>query len=59
MSWYWLTGLMVYSIGLIGTFAVHRVFLQMVEVELALLRSLLWPIYFATGWPGGERRPMD
>jgi len=48
-----------YIAGFLAVFIFHITFLQMVTPSLALLRSLVWPIFWATGWPHGSPLPMD
>ena len=54
-----LTFVVIYALGAVGTFAIHVIFLQMVTLELAALRAAFWPICFAIGWPRGTPLPMD
>jgi hypothetical protein len=49
----------IYATGFVLFFGMHLIFLQMVTPELALLRSLAWPVFWATGWPHGTPLPMD
>lgn len=49
----------VYVLGFLVVFVGHIVYLQMVTPGLALLRALVWPIYWLTGWPAGEPLRMD
>lgn len=47
----------IYLLGAGGIFWMHT---QMpVTFGLALLRSAVWPIWIATGWPNGSPLPMD
>lgn len=47
----------VWFAGFLLIFAMHT---QMpVTFGLALLRSLVWPIWIVTGWPHGSPLPMD
>lgn len=58
--WLKLTALaVIYAAGFLLTLVVNLVPLGMVTFGLALLRSLLWPIWIVTGWPRGEPLPMD
>lgn len=59
--WMWiLVGMLViYAIGFVFVFTFHAFYLQMVTFELALLRSAVWPIWMATGWPRGVPLTMD
>lgn len=49
----------IWAVGAVTTFTLHRIFLQMVTPGLALERALVWPIYLATGHPRGEPIPFD
>lgn len=58
--WLKLTALaVIYAAGFLLTLVVNLVPLGMVTFGLALLRSLVWPIWIVTGWPRGEPFPMD
>jgi len=47
----------VYQVGVVLIFLMHT---QMpVTLGLAILRSLLWPVWLVTGWPEGRPEPMD
>jgi hypothetical protein len=45
--------------GFLLTLVMHRLYSQMVTFPLAILRSLLWPVYIFTGWPYGTPLTMD
>lgn len=49
----------IYLAGFLLTLVVNLAPLGMVTFGLALLRSLVWPIWITTGWPRGEPLPMD
>lgn len=49
----------IYLAGFLVTMVVSLAPLGMVTFRLALLRSLLWPVWITTGWPRGEPLPMD
>lgn len=61
--WMWIIYLIavIYIAGFFFVLFFHMYYLQMITFELALLRSFVWPIYFATGgrWPHGVHIPMD
>lgn len=58
--WLKLTALaVIYAAGFLLTLVVNLVPLGMVTFRLALLRSLLWPVWIVTGRPRGEPLPMD
>jgi hypothetical protein len=59
MTWWIWTLIGVYVLGFVVTFVGHALYLQMVTLPLALLRAAVWPIFWATGWPGGEPLTMD
>lgn len=59
MTWWMWTLIAVYGVGFLVCFVGHIVFLQMVTPGLALLRAFVWPVFWLTGWPGGEPLPMD
>lgn len=55
MIW-WLVGV-AYGIVVVGAMYINS---QLpVTLPLALLRSIVWPIWLTTGWPHGQRMPMD
>lgn len=59
MMW-WMWGLLaIYVCGFFLTLYFHVLLLPMVTPALALLRSAVWPIFWATGWPHGFTMPMD
>jgi hypothetical protein len=49
----------IYVAGFVLFLGMHLIFLQMVTPQLALLRALVWPIFWATGWPHGTPMTMD
>jgi hypothetical protein len=49
----------MYGLGAALVFTAHIVWLPMVTPALALVRALVWPIFWATGWPHGSPLPMD
>jgi hypothetical protein len=49
----------VYFLGLAMTIVFHGLFLQMVTFDLALVRAIVWPIFWVTGWPHGTPLTMD
>lgn len=49
----------IYLTGFLVTMVVNLAPLGMVTFRLALLRSLLWPVWITTGRPRGEPLPMD
>jgi len=49
----------IYVLGFCFFFGFHLLFLPMVTPGLAFLRALVWPIFWATGWPHGVPLPMD
>ena len=49
----------IYLTGFLVTMVVNLAPLGMVSFGLALLRSILWPVWIVTGWPRGEPIPMD
>ena len=58
--WFKLTALaVIYLAGFLLTMVVNLAPLGMVTFGLALLRSLVWPVWIVTGWPRGEPLPMD
>lgn len=58
--WILLTALaVIYLGGFLLTMIVNLAPLGMVTFGLALLRSLVWPIWITTGWPRGAPLPMD
>lgn len=58
MRWI-LTVLIIYACGFFASLLMHAIYLQMVTFPLALVRSAVWPIWVATGWPHGVPMPMD
>lgn len=58
MNWWLWTIVIVYGTGFVGVAALE-IGSGPVTLGLALLRAALWPIFLATGWPGGMRFPMD
>lgn len=52
-------GMAIYFTGVVAFLALHIACLPMVTFPLALLRSLVWPIFWATGWPHGTPMTMD
>jgi hypothetical protein len=49
--------LTVYALGGIAVFVLHK---QLpVTLGLAVVRSLLWPIWVCCGWQHGTPLPMD
>ena len=58
MSWYWWL-ILAYIAGFCLVFLLHTFALQMVTFPLALLRSILWPLWLTTGLPHGRSLPMD
>jgi hypothetical protein len=59
MPWWIWTLIGVYVVGFVVFLTVHLLFLQMVTPGLALARSAVWPIFWATGWPHGSPLTMD
>jgi hypothetical protein len=59
MPWWIWTLIGVYVVGFIAFLVFHLMMLQMVTPGLALLRSAVWPIFWATGWPHGVPLTMD
>jgi hypothetical protein len=59
MTWWIWTLIGIYVMGFLVTFLGHLAYLQMVTPPLAFIRALVWPVFFATGWPGGTPLPMD
>lgn len=59
MTWWVWTIIGIYVVGFVVVFGFHLVALQMVTPSLALMRALVWPIFWATGWPHGAPLPMD
>lgn len=59
MAWWGWTLIGIYFFGFLFTIVTHALLLQMVTFPLALLRSIVWPIYVLTGWPGGSPLTMD
>lgn len=62
MSWVWTLLWILGSVYLLGftvTLYFHITELQMVTPSLALVRSLVWPIYLFTGWPHGVPLTVD
>lgn len=59
MAWWAWTSIAIYVAGFLVTFVGHLVFLQMVTPSLALMRAIVWPIFWVTGWPHGTPMPMD
>lgn len=55
----WLFLLIVYAAGFLVTMVVNLAPLGMVTFGLALLRSLVWPVWITTGRPCGTPLPMD
>lgn len=58
MAWVW-TLLTIYAVGFAMIFALHVAYLGNVTLPLVLIRSAVWPVYIATGWPNGASLPMD
>jgi hypothetical protein len=56
-GWIWTT-VVLYLIVALLVFIMHMVLLQMVTFPLALLRSLLWPVWLFGGLRGTPL-PMD
>jgi hypothetical protein len=59
MTWWILTiiGIVIYVLGFGFTLAINS---QLpVTQGLGYLRAAVWPIWWTTGWPHGERLPMD
>lgn len=54
MAWWIWAIIVVYGLGFIFTMYVHMTYLQMVIFPLALLRAVVWPMFWTTGWPRGE-----
>lgn len=53
MSWLWWM-LIVYAVGFGATFA-FNISIGPVTPGLSLLRAAVWPLYWLTGWPAGQR----
>lgn len=59
--WTWIiVGLVVIyvAVGFV-TFYFHMRLNGLISPGLALFRALVWPIFWTTGWPSGQRLPMD
>lgn len=56
----WIIALVtLYVIGFLFTLLAHMISFQMITLPLALMRSAVWPIWMATGWPHGVPLRMD
>lgn len=53
------TAIVFYFVIAAVIFLFHMFYLQMVTLPLAALRSIVWPVYWMTGWPHGVPLPMD
>lgn len=49
----------IYWFGFVTVFVLHAIAVPNITIGLILLRSTVWPIFWATGWPHGEPMPMD
>lgn len=49
----------IYAFVAVLVFVFHLMFLRMVTVDLAFFRALVWPVFWATGWPHGTPLLMD
>lgn len=58
MWWLLWTSLGLYGVGFLFFFWVN-LNSGPVTIGLAFIRALVWPIWIATGWPEGQRFPMD
>lgn len=58
MAWVIWTLVGVYSVGF-TLFLSLELMVGPVTPGLALLRAVVWPIFWATGWPHGVPLPMD
>lgn len=59
MPWWLWTIIGVYLLGFVATLIFHMMFVQMVMFPLAVIRALMWPFFWACGWPHGSPLPMD
>lgn len=58
MAWIWMV-LAVYAIGFVFVFTLHALYFGNITLPLMLIRSAVWPLYIATGWPQGVPLTMD
>lgn len=56
--WPWLLAA-AYLIGAVLTFLFFMRLNGLISPGLALLRAVVWPVFWTTGWPAGARLPMD
>lgn len=57
-GWIWLL-IAIYGIGFAVTVHYHSVLAPNATATLVLARCLIWPVFWATGWPHGTPLPMD
>lgn len=58
MTW-WMWTLAVYFVGFILTMIFGAIGSPNATIALAVLRAVVWPVYWCTGWPQGVPLPMD
>ena len=59
MAWWMWMLLILWVVGFCLTFHFQTVMAPNATLALMALRSTLWPIYWATGWPHGAPMTMD
>ena len=58
MTWWGWTIIVIYLVGF-AFFFLAEATMGPVTPGLALFRATVWPVYWATGWPQGQRARMD
>ena len=57
--WIWTTVIGIYVVGFGLTFYFHVEMAPNATMPLVLIRCVVWPVFWATGWPHGMTLPMD